>query len=76
MDRAAKDDAERERNRAELYRPPRDTPIPAPPAAGQGETRPQPATPPRRRGMTKAQAQEILGQVASEDAKLGRRRQA
>ncbi|MEU8870432.1 hypothetical protein AB0D24_04565 [Streptomyces javensis] len=60
MDQAAKDDAERARNRAKLYAPP-------------GGVRRGPGgrlTGPPGMGMNRAQAQVLAAQLAAEDAKL------
>lgn len=56
MDQAAEDDAERARNRARLYAPPKGR-------------RPEPGQRRRGTGMTLAQAQALTAQLASEDAR-------
>ncbi|WP_433856650.1 hypothetical protein [Streptomyces kronopolitis] len=59
MDAAAEDDAERRRNKAKLYAPPK----------GQ-QRRNQRGRPPGMR-MDRAAAQAMAAQVAAEDARLG-----
>lgn len=62
MDAAAEDDAERARNRAKLYAPPKGSRF-----AG-GRRRPP------GMGMTAAQAQALTAQMAAEDARYAGRR--
>ncbi|MGW1352842.1 hypothetical protein ACWCQE_26770 [Streptomyces sp. NPDC002409] len=56
MDQAAEDDAERQRNRARLY---------APPPGTRREARRRPT-----QGVSLAQAQSLMAQVAAEDARF------
>lgn len=58
MDQAAEDDAERARNRARLYAPPKNK--------RQGRRGPVPGV-----SMTAARAAAMAAQVAAEDARLG-----
>lgn len=58
MDQAAEDDAERARNRARLYAPPK--------RKGQGRRGPIPGV-----SMTAAKASALTAQLAAEDARLG-----
>ncbi|MBT2490651.1 hypothetical protein J7E96_19450 [Streptomyces sp. ISL-96] len=63
IDDAAEDEAQRERNRAELYAPPR--------AAGPGGRRVRP--PPAAR-LDQSGAQALMAQLAAEDTQLAGRR--
>jgi hypothetical protein len=56
IDQAAEDDAERQRNRAKLYAPPR---------GSQARRRPVPGM-----SMSRTRAQSLAAQLAAEDAKL------
>ncbi|WP_327385077.1 hypothetical protein [Streptomyces sp. NBC_01207] len=56
MDQAAEDDAERARNRARLYAPPK----------GRGRRGPVPGV-----TMNRAKAAQMVAQLAAEDARLG-----
>ncbi|MFF4385625.1 hypothetical protein ACFY0G_02345 [Streptomyces sp. NPDC001552] len=58
MDQAAEDDAERARNRAKLYAPPKHK--------RQGRRGPVPGV-----AMTAAKAAQMTAQLAAEDARLG-----
>lgn len=58
MDESAADDAERQRNRARLYQPPR---------AARGERRAVPVAP-GRTGSTREQVRARQAQIAAEDA--------
>ena len=60
IDQAAEDDAERARNRARLYAPPKGTP------RIRGQARPGMA-------MNRSQAQALMAQMAAQDAQLGGR---
>lgn len=66
MDMAAEDDAERQRNRARLYAPPREAR--RRPVAGTGRARPAAG------GMDLNAARAMMTAVAAEDAKVTARR--